>query len=112
MAFFKTHNYPHNVKNITFSLVAATKQTSVNSSSSKKLSNVFTPNGDGFNDSLILLGIPNGFSLMILNRGGNVVFETLFPNVEFWDGRHNGEYCAEGIYFYVAKVQIRKVVGM
>ena len=67
------------------------------------LPNVFSPNGDGLNDRLILFGIPTGFSFTIVNRWGNVIFETIFPNDEFWDGHFNGKSCQEGVYFYIIR---------
>ena len=62
--------------------------------------NVFTPNDDGVNDLFTLRGIPEEFNFVILNRWGNVVFETNNPNQEFWDGTHKGEKCTDGVYFY------------
>ncbi|MFA5573880.1 MAG: gliding motility-associated C-terminal domain-containing protein [Brumimicrobium sp.] len=62
--------------------------------------NVFTPNDDGVNDRLMIGEIPKGFNFMILNRWGNVVFETNNPSVEFWDGTFRRQLCSDGVYFY------------
>lgn len=62
--------------------------------------NVFTPNDDGVNDRLMIGEIPKGFNFMILNRWGNVVFQTNKPSTEFWDGTIKGEKCVDGVYFY------------
>lgn len=63
--------------------------------------NVFTPNGDGSNDIYFITtkGLTE-FNLIIVNRWGNVMFETNDPN-EGWDGTSNGQKCAEGTYFYL-----------
>ncbi len=64
--------------------------------------NVFTPNNDGVNDKLVLLYVPENTFLKILNRWGDVVFETLTPNQEFWDGTsNNGKLCIDGVYYYL-----------
>lgn len=64
--------------------------------------NVFTPNNDGVNDKLSLMNIPKNSSFKILNRWGNIIFETLNPNQEFWDGTtKDGKLCSDGVYFYI-----------
>lgn len=70
--------------------------------------NVFTPNQDGENDDFHLIFKENIVSLdiVILNRWGNIVFES--DEVDFsWNGRiHNsGETCTEGVYFYKARMK-------
>lgn len=62
--------------------------------------NVFSPNNDGINDLFSLKGIPKGYGFIILNRWGNVVFETNNPSVEFWDGTFRRQLCSDGVYFY------------
>jgi gliding motility-associated-like protein len=64
--------------------------------------NVFTPNGDGQND-FFTLNAQNAKSLeiVILNRWGNVVFES--TDVDFlWNGKieNSGAECTDGTYFY------------
>lgn len=64
--------------------------------------NVFTPNGDNDND-VFTLNIENATSIeiVILNRWGNVVFESTDPNFG-WNGKINndGAECTDGTYFY------------
>jgi gliding motility-associated-like protein len=63
--------------------------------------NVFSPNGDNSND-LFFLNTTNATSieLVILNRWGNVVFESTGLNPA-WNGKTgNGVLCDEGVYFY------------
>lgn len=63
--------------------------------------NVFTPNGDGVNDSFKVDG--SGwplFSIGIYNRWGTQVYRSSDINFE-WDGKQNGNECAEGTYMYI-----------
>jgi len=63
--------------------------------------NIFTPNGDDLND-LFELDIQNAVNvdLVILNRWGNVMYESSGPNPA-WDGKSpNGSIAKEGTYFY------------
>jgi gliding motility-associated-like protein len=65
-----------------------------------EIPNVFTPNGDGFND---LFSFKNHelweLETCIRNRWGMVVFEG--KNDHWWDGTIHGQPAAEGVYFYV-----------
>ncbi len=66
--------------------------------------NVITPNGDGLNDFLEILGIEN-FDLahvVIFNRWGDVVFETdaYDNNLVRWEGKHGTTDLPTGTYFY------------
>jgi len=63
--------------------------------------NVFTPNGDGKNDSFHPLGQQiQSYKMLIYNRWG----EMLFESNEFgqgWDGTYKGKECPEGVYVYL-----------
>lgn len=65
--------------------------------------NIFTPNGDGQNDMFKLQDVTNvkEIDIVILNRWGNVVFESDDINFE-WNGKvkNDGGECSEGVYFY------------
>jgi gliding motility-associated-like protein len=63
--------------------------------------NVFTPNGDGFNDMIRAFGAEGTthFEFKIFNRWGKVVFETSDIEIE-WDGRFNTEPQPMGTYTY------------
>ncbi|MCB9235307.1 MAG: gliding motility-associated C-terminal domain-containing protein [Bacteroidia bacterium] len=66
--------------------------------------NVFSPNGDGFNDLLQFVGQNiELFELYIYNRWGNPVF-TSTSITKSWDGiLPGGGKANEGVYFYVVK---------
>ncbi len=66
--------------------------------------NAFTPNGDGVNDyffprQLLSRGI-NAFRLQVLNRWGQVLFETTNQDGSGWDGQFNNRKQPEGVYVY------------
>lgn len=66
--------------------------------------NAFTPNGDGLNDTFMILGLPpeniTRFNLQIFNRWGQMVFSS--NNIlQGWDGTMKGEICPEGDYTWV-----------
>ncbi|MCF6171802.1 MAG: gliding motility-associated C-terminal domain-containing protein [Bacteroidales bacterium] len=64
--------------------------------------NVFTPNGDGVNDTFYAVGKGvTEFNLVIFNRWGEVM-KTLHSIEESWDGTTNGKQCSDGVYYYVA----------
>jgi gliding motility-associated-like protein len=64
--------------------------------------NVFSPNGDGFNDHFVVT--TNGVSVYefsLFTRTGTRVFYSRSPTI-FWDGKSiGGEDLKEGIYYYV-----------
>jgi len=59
--------------------------------------NVFTPNGDDWNDELVFVGIDHtqDYSIKIFNRWGRMMFESTDPD-DHWDG----DGASEGTYFY------------
>ncbi|MCI5059122.1 MAG: gliding motility-associated C-terminal domain-containing protein, partial [Flavobacteriales bacterium] len=66
--------------------------------------NVFSPNGDGFND---FFEIPNTgmkeFELTIFNRWGTLLYNTTSANVR-WDGRTlSGRMVSEDTYYFELK---------
>jgi len=65
--------------------------------------NVFSPNGDGFND-VFDFQFPIR-KISIFNRWGITVFETNKSNV-FWDGRTtSGSECVDGTYYYIIETE-------
>ncbi len=63
--------------------------------------NIFSPNGDGFNDVYypIDLGAVRTATLQIFNRWGAVIFETRNIN-EGWDGTFKGSEVNPGVFVY------------
>ena len=69
----------------------------------------FSPNNDGMNDAFLPVGQafePLTYHLVIINRWGEVVFESN-SHLEPWIGEHqSGDYFVEdGVYLYQLKVQ-------
>lgn len=66
----------------------------------KVLPNVFTPNGDGVNDFLILESSAT-LTLNVFNRAGVLVYQVQGSLIK-WDGKDQlGRDLADGIYYYV-----------
>lgn len=65
------------------------------------LSNAFTPNHDGVNDTFTALayGQVDGFALFIYNRWGNKVFESHHIETN-WNGMYKNTPCPIGTYAY------------
>lgn len=71
--------------------------------------NVFTPNGDNFNDDFkIDIEGEELFELKIWNRWGGVVYETTDAK-KLWNGKVNntGADCPEGTYYFILKYKLR-----
>jgi len=71
-----------------------------------KVPNVFTPNGDGYNDKFQpiddLTGISN-HKVMVFNRWGESIWESSNFN-EGWDGKRNGQPVSDGTYYWILEV--------
>ncbi|MDX1652068.1 MAG: gliding motility-associated C-terminal domain-containing protein [Brumimicrobium sp.] len=64
------------------------------------LPTVFSPNGDGLNDNLCVLGgCLQSVNLEIFNRWGERIFQTNNPD-DCWNGTFNGEPVNTGTYIY------------
>lgn len=67
--------------------------------------NAFSPNGDGNNDFLMILGGNyETIDFKIYNNWGHIIFETQDPNSPGWDGTFNGKDQPIGVYVFVANV--------
>ncbi|PZX55698.1 MBG domain-containing protein, partial [Algoriphagus chordae] len=69
------------------------------------VSNTFTPNGDGANDTwgVLALRYYTGVRISVMNLGGERVFYTENPDLK-WDGQFNGKAMPVGSYLYVIEV--------
>ena len=67
-----------------------------------RLPNVFTPNGDGANDTFGPMEVYNldYQALRVYDRWGRLCFEGRSP-ADHWDGRQQGRSAPAGIYYYV-----------
>lgn len=65
---------------------------------------VFSPNGDGINDTWEILGADRypDIQIQVFDRWGQKVFESISYNEEkFWDGTHKGKRLSTSTYYYV-----------
>lgn len=62
-----------------------------------EIPNVFTPNGDGYNDYFVIVGLENCTvrELVVFNRSGQKVFQT-----NSYENSWNGGDCPDGVYSY------------
>ena len=81
-----------------------------------ELPNVFTPNGDGFNDLFepkhAQLSVILKAKTVIFNRWGNVVWDTDDPLIQ-WDGKNRNSKldCPAGTYFFVSEINYQSLTG-
>jgi gliding motility-associated-like protein len=65
--------------------------------------NSFTPDGDGKNDDFVLFGsadcVPG--HMYILDRWGELIWETDQPFTTFWNGKYKGKLVEEGAYAWL-----------
>ena len=68
-----------------------------------KIPNVFTPNGDGINDTIDFSELlnQNDLKIKIFDRYGKVHFEGNQTNHFVWDGSHYGKKSSTGTYWYM-----------
>jgi gliding motility-associated-like protein len=76
--------------------------------------NIFSPDGDGVNDELIVFGgsgVESISSFIIYDRWGNVIFvaKDFHPNDEgsSWDGRFKDERLNPGVFAYRLIVRLK-----
>lgn len=72
------------------------------------ITNTFTPNGDGYNDTWeipALENYPNCF-VEIYDRWGQSLYQTTgYGMKKSWDGKNKGKLMEAGVYFYVIDVR-------
>ncbi len=81
-----------------------------------QLPNVFTPNGDGFNDfftPILPYRYIKSIDINIYNRWGQIMFHTINPNIN-WNGndQNSGKPCPDGVYYYICTVNEIRVTGI
>ncbi|MCG8474351.1 MAG: gliding motility-associated C-terminal domain-containing protein, partial [Cytophagales bacterium] len=82
---------------------------------SLNIPNMFTPNGDGINDTWNILNLSfyTGVDVKVYNQHGVLVFseENYSPQAE-WDGTYEGEKVSSGPYFYIIEAGEREYRGV
>ncbi|WP_185974384.1 T9SS type B sorting domain-containing protein [Litoribacter populi] len=70
-----------------------------------RIVNVFSPNGDGINDTwgVEVLGFYGDVRVMVFERSGKRVYYSNDP-YERWDGKYLGEPVVSGAYYYIIEV--------
>ena len=76
-----------------------------------KIPNVFSPNGDGINDTWNIVGLNtySNLQVLIFDRYGRVVFTSTQYNIP-WDGKRNGQELPAGVYYYI--IDLSKEFGV
>jgi gliding motility-associated-like protein len=78
-----------------------------------EIPNVFTPNGDTFNERLVAKTseLVEKIDFSIYNRNGLLLFRTEDPKIN-WDGTYKGKIVSPGVYFYQCDVYERRISGL
>jgi gliding motility-associated-like protein len=78
-----------------------------------EIPNVFTPNGDDFNEKLVAKtsGLVEKIDFRLFNRNGLLLYTTSNPRIE-WDGTYKGKIVSPGVYFYQCDVYERRISGL
>jgi len=78
-----------------------------------EIPNVFTPNGDDFNDWLVAKSsaLVEKVEFRLFNRAGVLVFSTEEPRLN-WDGTYKGRIVPAGVYYYDCEVFERRITGI
>jgi gliding motility-associated-like protein len=76
-----------------------------------KITNIFTPNGDGFNDLWVIQGVETfgDCTISVFDSFGSQIFEQKgYANT--WDGTYNGKKVPRGTYYYIVNCPDKKPV--
>jgi gliding motility-associated-like protein len=78
-----------------------------------EIPNVFTPNGDNYNEKLVAKtsGLVEKIDFRLFNRNGMELFRTSNPRIE-WDGTYKGKIVSPGVYFYQCDVWENRISGL
>lgn len=70
-----------------------------------EIPNVFTPNGDQWNEELVAKtsGLVQKVDFRIFNRNGVLLYQTDDPRIK-WNGAYKGKIVSPGVYFYQCDV--------
>ncbi len=72
-----------------------------------EMPNVFTPQGDGINETFgpVYIGNFEYLKLYIYSRWGELLYETYIPGGTWWDGTYKDAPCPDGVYFYILEAK-------
>ena len=106
--------YAFSAKDSTGNISEITNEICFDNCPTYQLPNIFTPNGDGFNETFMPFPFKyvDKVDMKIYNRWGQVVFKTNTPFVN-WDGKNiiTNLPCASGIYYYSCVVTEKRLNG-
>ena len=74
--------------------------------------NVFSPNGDGINDTWDIINIntyPRN-TVQVFNRYGRKIFSSFPGAYKAWNGKYNGKEVAIGVYYYIINLDPTKPI--
>ena len=72
--------------------------------------NVFSPDGDGYNDifkPVIYDEIPKDYSLLVYDKWGTEIFQTSSTD-KGWDGTYKGNQCHGDVYVYLIRYKLNE----
>ena len=106
LAFSKKGQYPVKLTAVSASGCIDTITQVINIASSRheiNIPNVFTPNGDAFNNTFVVSGLNpcDTYNLWIYNRWGQLYYHSSSSNGFSWDGVYHGIKVPGGVYYYV-----------
>ncbi len=69
--------------------------------------NVFSPNGDGINDTWVIRGLDTyaDAAVKVYSRSGMIIFQTKGTD-KIWDGTYNGKPLPIGTYYYLIDLNV------
>lgn len=86
-----------------FTLISSVELSAQNTSD-PIIPNVFSPNGDGVNDTFKIVDFSGSWELMIFDRWGSLVYATQQAEGASWNGVNiQGKEVDTGVYFYTLK---------
>ena len=110
--FTETGNYTIHMEAVTNDGCSSitTKNISIQLTNELFVPTAFTPNNDGVNDRIKLLGIPAStkLSFMIFNEWGQLVYSSTSA-ADSWDGTYKGEPSNAGNYSYLLTITLNGV---
>jgi len=112
--FIKAVEKPNTIFN--FTEESHSNKIEINQNPELFIPNAFVPNGlNTVFKPVIAFVNPEGYLMQIYNRFGQLIFENTNPDVG-WDGRFQGEFVKQGVYFYLIRYkkpeqEIKQIYG-